>query len=362
MTPVRPIAEWKALAAQFKPYVHLVDSTVGNFDYDDPYQPSSVEWYLGQCRLKVRYDPDVDVVHPTARQLLMHNVPQAYLEPDSEEVYLGDRTTAPYYVHIFPGPSGSIELDYWFYYPYNGPAMTGAAPFLAYWGRHEGDWEHVTVRIGGSPYKVLAARFAAHGSEDVGFISPGKDASAETFQVIGQRTVAYSAFHTHASYPDPDLLWQSSLGYWDGQRWNGQTTKFAQSLPIGTAPPTDIAETMDNKLVLFGVSSADKQAYRCEQKVTGEDGNWTPWYSLGDRQVVSVTASVGVGGNLTALARTNKGLVYQSERSVSGEWSEMLEFGTGMGPVALGGNADGRLEAFGIWGGAVQHRWQQVST
>ena len=45
------------------------------------------------------------------------------------------------YAHVRRAPgSTQYDVQYWFFYPYNGALAAGA-------GGHEGDWEHITVRV-----------------------------------------------------------------------------------------------------------------------------------------------------------------------------------------------------------------------
>ena len=59
------------------------------------------------------------------------------------------------YVHVYPRVDGGVNIQYWFFYPYN------RAPLFF---DHEGDWEHITVELGtdGAP---RAVDFAQHGEQ-----------------------------------------------------------------------------------------------------------------------------------------------------------------------------------------------------
>ena len=42
----------------------------------------------------------------------------------------------PIYTHVYPSASGGVNIQYWDFFPYNG---------TLYW--HEGDWEHITLKL-----------------------------------------------------------------------------------------------------------------------------------------------------------------------------------------------------------------------
>ena len=60
-----------------------------------------------------------------------------------DETRRGRLAVAKCYVHVrrAPVPSEGWDIQYWFSYAYNGDITTGAD------FEHEGDWEHITVRL-----------------------------------------------------------------------------------------------------------------------------------------------------------------------------------------------------------------------
>jgi hypothetical protein len=88
--------------------------------------------------------------------------------------------------------SAALDIQYWFFYSYNG--IMGHPPFTA---EHEGDWEHVTVRVAdnGQPFKMY---YSAHDGEGSWYrLGPGSQVTL----IDGSHPVVYSAYHSHASYP-----------------------------------------------------------------------------------------------------------------------------------------------------------------
>jgi PKD repeat protein len=78
-------------------------------------------------------------------------------------------------------------IVYWFFYPYNGWS-TAAGRLVE---RHEGDWEHIAVRLDGRDHLVGTA-FAQHNC-------PVKSTSKTSFS--GTHPIVFSAHGGHASYP-----------------------------------------------------------------------------------------------------------------------------------------------------------------
>ena len=63
----------------------------------------------------------------------------------------------------------------------------------ARFARHEGDWEHVTVRLDSSCKNILGAFYSQHGKSDWVSEPPLED---------GTHPVCFSALNTHANYPN----------------------------------------------------------------------------------------------------------------------------------------------------------------
>lgn len=106
---------------------------------------------------------------------------------------------APCYVHLRRpvDDSAALDIQYWFFYSYNG--IMGHPPFTA---EHEGDWEHVTVRVAddGEPLKMY---YSAHDGEGSWYrLGQGSRVTL----VGGSHPLVYSAYHSHASYPTAGVI------------------------------------------------------------------------------------------------------------------------------------------------------------
>ncbi len=209
--------DWQTLVAAFAPQVRLsVRPTTGN---PDQYQPSSIDWFLDRCVMVDHDDPGFSK-SPVDRDTLVLNPEETRrLAPTSQAVYEGDRQSSgqwPMYAHIRNSVSppsiegqGWIDIQYWFFYPYNGGSGGPGFPIAEFDGEHEGDWEHVTVRVkdwrnlgGLGAANLQGVFYAAHTSAEGKWILESASASEQGAYAVtgGTHPIVYSAWHTHASY------------------------------------------------------------------------------------------------------------------------------------------------------------------
>lgn len=173
-----------ALAARYAPAVIL--------DREDWNRPSSVPWLLS------RADFRREGVQATYAGMV--RLPEQTGPAFTREVRRGSDDARDWtsYVHVFPRADGGINVQYWFYYPYNdGPLLFD----------HESDWEHATVRLDaqGEPVGVYLAR---HEDND-----PGPYWAWSRVRREGDHPVVLSARGSHATYADAvDLPWFESAG------------------------------------------------------------------------------------------------------------------------------------------------------
>ncbi len=207
------------------------------FHPDEQYFPSSVPWYLDRVELwfgglcgprlvltqpwgplltgqqeeegVIFYDEDTGLTHclsdryggrsfssgysvDPATQQPRHSRFYLRIPTGGENIRRGDPDGSRIYAHVRRGPAHHpdvVDVTYWFFYPYNPDVCLSS-------GSHEGDWEHVTVRVegagSGSP-RLHAMAFAAHGEPE--WRRPG---DLET--TSDGRPVVYVAKGSHASY------------------------------------------------------------------------------------------------------------------------------------------------------------------
>ncbi len=182
---------------------------------EERYFPSSVTWYLERTQMRRAIAGGSD--HPTvaagelhATQLPTldvkdyragHRKPSNYflqIANDGHEVATrhGKLNTAVVYVHVRKPAhhAKGYDIQYWFFYPYSGPLIGGPVG-----GAHEGDWEHVTVRVDQSLRHIKKIFYAAHDSEGR-WLRP----SQIRFQ-HKTHPVVYSGRWGHASYARPGV-------------------------------------------------------------------------------------------------------------------------------------------------------------
>jgi hypothetical protein len=91
------------------------------------------------------------------------------------------------YLHVYPRADGGINLQYWFFYPYNDG-------FLFF--DHDADWEHVTVHLD-ERLRPRELMLAQHGNT-----RPGESRAWDQIRREGDHPIILAARGDHASYPD----------------------------------------------------------------------------------------------------------------------------------------------------------------
>jgi len=113
----------------------------------------------------------------------------------------GHLQRAKVYVVVSQPEDGFLDLDFWFFYPYNGAlkarvnALGNALVSLDPVGRHSGDWEHVIVRLADTSgtWTLQAVYLSEH--------SGGTWVPASALTLDGSRPIVYAAKDSHAFYP-----------------------------------------------------------------------------------------------------------------------------------------------------------------
>jgi hypothetical protein len=93
-------------------------------------------------------------------------------------------TQSPFYIHVFPDLNGTVQIQYWFFYNFNGPTDG--------FGSHQGDWEHFSVRADANCTTRLGYVPFAHGTPPAW--------SNATLEEENGHPVIYSAINSHATY------------------------------------------------------------------------------------------------------------------------------------------------------------------
>jgi VPS62-like protein len=204
-------SQLREIAETFAPVVWL--------HKDDEYRPSSVDWYLARASLE--YNNKRTIIEEgkiTGAALISQTVESDHSDfakapynrnqkfnlkiKNEPSIMKGDLNTARCYVHIRPN-SGNLDIQYWFFYPYNG-ALAGS-------GAHEADWEHITIRFRTSNPQdkndIEQVYFSRH-SSTIWIKNENRKIEFED-----KRPVIFSARHSHANYSTPEQ--HGGLGFTD---------------------------------------------------------------------------------------------------------------------------------------------------
>lgn len=215
------------------------------FHPDEPYFPSSVEWYLARSLLIDGATGAVVARHPAATDL-----PRGPAAPDQLQRYWltldpalagpalepelappddprrGDLAGAPAYVRALHDPAkGHTDLQFWMFYPFDGPGLARLRPrflgalrtdqTLSLWpaGMHEADWELAVIRIDHATLQPVAAFLSQHQNGDQ---HVGKEAVDALEREPDGRIRLHASLFGHASYAHPQdrklVYFKRSLG------------------------------------------------------------------------------------------------------------------------------------------------------
>lgn len=230
---------------------------------NDQYRPTEVTDFIKKCSLMYEVTGPDDTFESTAspetinehwyRSTFFDDVASSYHKtPENTDFYLAlkneadrcgtaDFNKVPFYGAVFEG-STYCDLIYGFFYAYdnsNAGLVVGSSLVA-----HEGDWEHVIVRVGRDSARqfsassdVLGAYFQAHGvsAQYSRWYYPPGSASQYQFQWWGtqqrRRVRVYASDGSHGSYVDSgwqeydalgfDLLWPDDYTDSNGPQWGG---------------------------------------------------------------------------------------------------------------------------------------------
>ncbi|HZH16966.1 MAG TPA: Vps62-related protein [Archangium sp.] len=186
------------------------------FHPDDPFGPSSVEWFLERATLYTRGG--------SSRSANSAPLPAggsddgAYWLQGSRDARGGDLSSAVAYVNA-KYQNQWLDIQFWIFYPYNGAgrATVTVAGFgdtlkLDPMGQHGGDWEHVTCRVDPVSQELRAMYLSQH--------SGGQWVALGDIQLENGRPVVYSSRNGHAAYRgEGSNLSNGTSQSWAGVKW-----------------------------------------------------------------------------------------------------------------------------------------------
>lgn len=276
-----------ALVQKFAPNVYLHPK--------EEWLPSSVEWYLNRVALCFEKGNNVvlppGALTPSTFDLLVTQEQNGVssgatsfdydhrkwflniLKDDISQVRCGQSSTngainASCYVHLRKASiPDSIDIQYWFFYPYNGDIVEGpASP-----GTHDADWEHITVQIAQRTNDVQRVYYARHGDE-------ARWASPEQCLDPSGRPVVYSARSSHAScwtigtqHRDGKIPFHLADDHTDrGQLWDTS----AHLVLLNDNPLADTANPWNRFSGRWGGSNGDGPFDSKSPESPGFKGSW----------------------------------------------------------------------------------------
>jgi hypothetical protein len=114
-----------------------------------------------------------------------------YLFPDESTkrgiVPSDNQERPPIYTHVYPNSSGGINIQYWYFFPYNGTEL---------W--HQGDWEHITLKLDQN-LDLKGGWYSQHGDE-IWRDYEKKEMTVNPDALYGLHPEIYIARDSHASY------------------------------------------------------------------------------------------------------------------------------------------------------------------
>jgi Vacuolar protein sorting-associated protein 62/Ricin-type beta-trefoil lectin domain len=244
------------------------------------------------------------------------------------------QSNAPVYVKTIDNGS-YIDLKFYMFYAINGFQTFQAGiivnfktqPYLFDWANfalHQGDWEHVTVRISEDTTRLLGVFYSQHGKA-VWVPNPSLD---------GTHPVVYSAWDSHANFPTADIYIDTVILNSPGiipLSW----LKVA-NITTNTAGGTTVAYHRPNPYYANGISWTPWQNTSQLVLLDGNpatapwlafNGNWGPSWTTAVDQTPSLPS--GAGTELYDLATVGNAL---------GLLNNYTSEGGPLGPQAAGWN------------------------
>lgn len=235
----------RALIEAYSPVIY--------FHPDEPYLPSSVDWFFQNGALIYRRGNESN---PNPVQKNGSNLPQGGSNDDAywldlprdgssqDRVKKGSLQDASAYFHVKPISGGVFtDIAIWVFYPFNGGARAKVEFInlsLGKLGEHVGDWEHVTLRVNNFKGELHSVFFSQHGW--------GQWVRASDLQYYsGNKPVVYASLHGHASYPKPGCVLLGSGGVDVGVR--DDTAKSDKVMDTGVRAVMIAAEYMESVVV-----------------------------------------------------------------------------------------------------------------
>jgi hypothetical protein len=215
----------------------------------------------------------------------------------------GNLSRAKALVRVLPAGDYSTELQFWFFYPFNGPGRVrirlssgiGDDNWLRECGRHYGDWELVSIIVSNTATELQSVYMSRHsGGETFYKWEDGTYRSAsdpkKKLQIEGPgflksmwiaHPVVYSAISSHAHYPGA------------GNHYYERVFKIDYGLGTVSADLFDRTEAGRSfkayEKTKYRIISSDMPGFKVDEPDwLAFDGRWGQYEKLVDRVKVSV--------------------------------------------------------------------------
>lgn len=315
------LAWFDGLIEQYGPVVYLHPN--------EPYEMSSVEWFLDLAELYYELDGFVQIYDTKVSKESLPQVMDELRElgvtktwfgtPDPVNSPADDRFKSPgnqdsakAYIHANRVKHlGYTDLQFWLWYPYNGPgsfnpAIELRALFIPWsfedgddesdagntlpLGEHTSDWENVVLRFDNDSGELLKVFMSAHGH-----YSPYEPDNGDIDFENGQHVVVYSALNGHALFPkqgdnpNEELSVDKGLGLVFTMSAVGRTLNWTRS------GGKSLQAHQDFEIVAVDDRYLDSNRDPVQDSWAKYTGKWGPDvdYNLSERQKREVLLNIG---------------------------------------------------------------------
>jgi hypothetical protein len=205
----------------------------------------------------------------------------------------GNMRRARALVHVLPADALSTEIQFWLFYPFNGPGRVEVCAsskmcddnWLREAGRHYGDWEMVSVLVSNDARDLLGVYISRHRNaefferwEDGTFRSRTNSNNTMSFEGLGRNShpIVYAGISSHAHYTRPGT--------------HNYERVFSKKYGLGTASADLFDRTeaghglLTHKPAGYRIIASDLPGFQVEEPDWLQyDGRWGQYEKLTDK-------------------------------------------------------------------------------
>jgi hypothetical protein len=188
--------------------VSLAWGVVYNEDAEDAYESFHVEEQDAMPTSSATLLDDVRYVEENIKPGASDPELFKYWLHIEDDLKPGDLARGEALIRVLPLNGLFTEIQFWFFYPFNGPGRVEACSssscctdnYLMQGGRHYGDWEHVSLLILNTTRELITVYMSRHASGQ--WLRRYGGVWDSGLQFSGTHPIIYSAFYSHAHYPN----------------------------------------------------------------------------------------------------------------------------------------------------------------